>query len=404
MNSNILTTPRELESLCEVLAQSPAIAFDTEFVSEHTYRPQLCLVQVATRDTLVAIDAIAIRDLAPFWKVLAEGQHETVVHAGREELGFSLDSVQARPANLIDIQIASGLVGLEYPAGYGTLTQRLIGRSMAKGETRSDWRKRPLSRQQVAYALDDVRYLLQMRDVLVEKLDRLQRRAWLVEEMEKWQSDVEESRQRERWRSISGSGSLYGRPLSVLRELWRWRENEAQLRNCPPRRILRDDLLVELAKRQVTDPKEVCSIRGMERMALRQAVPDLVAAVERGIATPEEPSTRHFRQSTPPQLTMLGQFLSSALSSICQDNEVAASLVGNPSDVRDLITYKLNGETAEEPPRLTTGWRAELVGGLLTDLLQGRVTIRISNPKAEQPLSFETRSANDARDPALEHG
>src|SRR3972149_6747707 len=132
-----ITTGEQLRQYCRALASCKSIAFDTEFVSEHTYRPVLCLVQVSAEDRLAAIDAVEIGDLTPFGEVVAAGGHETIVHAGRGEMEFCLHATGRRPASLFDVQIAAALVGVEYPAGYGTLVSKLLGHKFAKHETRT---------------------------------------------------------------------------------------------------------------------------------------------------------------------------------------------------------------------------------------------------------------------------
>jgi ribonuclease D len=386
-----ITTDDALRQFCRDLAGAPSIAFDTEFVSEHTYRPQLCLVQVATRDRLAVIDPLALQDMKPFWELLAASGHETIVHAGREELLFCLQSTGKRPANLLDVQIAAGLVGYDYPAGYGSLMFKLLGERAQKGETRTDWRMRPLSNRQIEYALDDVRYLHAMRDKLRAKLEELNRPHWLDTEMAAWQDDVEASRSRERWWRVSGVSGLSARSLAIVRELWRWRESEAERRDCPTKRVLRDDLIVELAKRKTSDPQQIRALRGLERGDLQRALPRLGEAIGRALALGEDELPRHSQREMPPQLNVLGQFLSSALSSICRSAEVAASIVGTASDVRDLIAYRLDmgGAGEDGPPILGQGWRAEVVGKLIEDLLQGKVSIRIRDPLDDSPLAFE---------------
>ena len=197
--------------------------------------------------------------------MLAAPGHETIVHAGREELLFCLGAAGRPPERLFDVQIAAGLVGFEYPAGYGSLMFKLLGQRLNKGETRTDWRRRPLSTGQIEYALDDVRYLDAMAARLRERLSRLNRDAWLETEMAAWKSDVEATRSDERWWRVSGISGLSRRGLAIVRELWRWREAEAQRRDCPTRRVLRDDLIIELAKRKSDDPKQIRALRGMER-------------------------------------------------------------------------------------------------------------------------------------------
>lgn len=391
MNQQIITSHREFSAFCQRLAGAASIAFDTEFVSEDTYRPQLCLVQVACEDELVAIDPLAVGDLTEFWQVLAAPGHETIVHAGREELNFCLASVKKPPAGLFDVQIAAGLIGLEYPAGYGNLIYKLLGETPRKGETRTDWRRRPLSDKQIDYALEDVRHLHPLRNKLHGRLEELERLPWLASEMAASEEEVVNARSRERWRKVTGSSSLSSRSQAIVRELWLWRESEAERRNCPVRRVLRDDLIVEMAKRRSADPKQIRAVRGMERGDLQRHVPALSKAIAQALETPDERCPATVRRDASPQLAMLGQFLSSALSSICRAAEVAPSLVGTPNDVRDLIAYQLgeyDGPEGEKPA-LAEGWRAEVVGQLLDDLLDGKVSIRIRDPRSEQPLAFE---------------
>lgn len=386
-----ITTDRELVDFCRDLAAEPAIAFDTEFVSEDTYRPQLCLVQVAAGKRLAVIDPLPIEDMRPFWQLLADGRHETIVHAGREELLFCLESVGQRPTRLFDIQIAAGLVGYEYPAGYGSLMFKLLGERSQKGETRTDWRRRPLTDRQIEYALDDVRYLEPMRERLGSRLAKLGRTTWLEAEMAAWQNEVEATRSRDRFWRVSGISGLSGRSLAIVRELWRWRELEAERRDMPSRRVLRDDLIVEIAKRRTADPKSIRALRGMERGDLVRAMPDLARAVERALSLPEsELPVQNFREM-PSQLNLLGQFLSSALSSLCRSAELAPSIVGTASDVRDLIAYRLGFHRDNDSgvPLLGRGWRAEVIGRVIDDLLAGKTAIRIRDPRSDEPLAFE---------------
>ncbi len=196
MHYKNITTDGQLREYCRELAQSESIGFDTEFVSEHTYRPVLCLVQVAAAGQLAVIDAMALEDLTPFWEAVAQpGKQtpgkQTIAHAGRGELEFCLQAIGRRPAGLVDVQIAAGLAGVEYPASYGTLMSKLIGEKSHKHETRTDWRRRPLSRRQIDYALDDVRYLHSIHDALQAKLNKLGRLAWFEQEMSAWQEEVE---------------------------------------------------------------------------------------------------------------------------------------------------------------------------------------------------------------------
>jgi ribonuclease D len=388
-----ITTDQQLGEFCAAIAQADIVAFDTEFVSEDTYLPELCLIQVAVRGRLAVIDPFAVKDLRPFWELLAAGGRETLVHSGREEFRFCLRETGRRPGGWFDVQIAAGLVGLEYPASYGTLAYRLLNKTLPKGETRTDWRRRPLSQRQLEYALQDVQDLETIRWKLYEQLDKLGRLGWLEAELLDWQTQLEESERGERWRRIGGLTGMSRRSLAIVRELWNWRDAEAQKRDVPPRRILRDDLLLELAKRQTAEMKRIRVVRGMEWGNVQKHLPAISQCIERAMALPDSKLPPLEKKSQRPQLTLLGQFLSTALGSICHSASVAPSLVGTAQDVRDLIAYRLNlgGFEDGEVPILARGWRAEVVGQVIDHLLAGDLSIRITDPLADEPLAFEPR-------------
>jgi len=386
-----VTTDSQLQHHCKRWARCRWIAIDTEFVSERTYRPVLCLVQVATEAELALIDALAIQDMKPFWHAVAEPGHETIVHAGRGELEFCHRAVGRGPAGLFDVQIAAGLVGIEYPAGFRTLLYKVLGKTPSKEETRTDWRRRPLSDRQIQYALDDVRYLPAIHDTLRTRLQELGRLGWLEEEMVTWQQEAQHAFSRERWQRLSGKSALDRQGLAIVRELCRWRESEAQRRDQPPRRVLRDDLIIELAKRKTAELKRIRAVRGLERGDLKRLLPVIAECIRRALDSPEQDwPDRPPRESTP-RHSVLGQFLWSALGSVCRQAELAPGLAGTPNDVRELIVYRTGHAADDPPPRLARGWRAEVIGNLFDDLLAGRKSIRIGDPASEHPLVFENR-------------
>ena len=386
-----INTDGQLQDYCRELSRSQSIAFDTEFVSEHTYRPVLCLIQVASDGRLAVIDPMKVEQIAPFWEVVAQPGHQTIVHAGRGELEFCLESIGRRPAGLVDVQLAAGLAGMEYPASYGTLISKLLGEKSQKHETRTDWRRRPLSRRQIEYALDDARHLHSIHEALQARLRRLDRLGWLQEEMAAWQDEVQRSLSQERWRRVSGSSGLDARRSAIVRELWRWREAEARRRDKPVRRVLRDDLIVELAKRGSAQPRRIGALRGLERGDLRRCLPQISECIRRALELPEEECPVIVRRERRPKHSVLGQFLFAALGSVCRHAELAPNLVGTPGDIRELIAYRSGqGDRRRgEVPRLERGWRAEVAGRLFDDLLAGKKSIRIEDPGSDHPLVFE---------------
>ena len=386
----MLTTDSQVRDLVDRLSRHDHVCFDTEFVSEHTYRSQLCLVQVAAPDTLAVIDTLKARDLEPFWRLLAEPGRTTVVHAGREELGFILHAIKTRPSSLFDVQVAAGLIDHDYPAGYASIVRRFLNVPTNKGETRTDWRQRPLTQAQLEYAVDDVRHLEQLWRKMEGRLEKLGRTAWMQEEMQSWQDDVEESFIRKRWRRVSGLNGLSRRELAIARELWHWRDAVAEERDMPPRRVLRDDLLVELCKRKSGDERQISAVRGMQRSDLRHILKGISAAIERGLAVPDDDCPGGEKHRAPPaQLAMLGQFLATAVAGVCRQMELAPALVGTSSDMRDLLAHKLGYYAGERDPLLATGWRAGVVGDLVDDLLAGRASLRIGDVRSHDPLVID---------------
>lgn len=389
-NYELIADDEAFDKLIKELETADFIGFDTEFVSEDCYRPDLCLLQIATRDQFWIVDTKSISDAKRFWEVLVEGDHETVVHAGREELRFCLQATGKSPRNMVDIQIAAGFVGLEYPAAYSTLVSKLLGISLSKGETRTDWRRRPLTNRQLDYALQDVVYLASIRDVLLKKLEKLGRSAWLTDEIQNWQTDIEQYETQKRWRRVGGISGLSRRGLAIVRELWIWREKEGERRNRTPRRILRDDLIVELARRETSDSVRIQSVRGFERRELKRHIGEICDCVQRGLDLPEDQLPKKSNYQSTPQLNLVGQFLTAAVGSLCRDASIAPAIVGTTQEIRELVSFRLGlrGNHGQEPPELAKGWRGELIGESINDLLAGRAGLRIDDPMSDQPLTI----------------
>ena len=254
MNYKLVEQQHQLPELIEAVSAAPVIGFDTEFVAEDSFRPDLCLVQVSTDNEIFLVDPKAVKQLDSFWALLVDPSRKVIVHAGREETLFVYRATGKTMPGLFDIQLAVGILGGEYPASYGNLLNRVLGKVLDKGETRTDWRARPLSTSQLEYAALDVLHLPQLYRRLEENLIAAERLGWFEEEIIRRQTALIDTQLREAWHRIGGVQSMRGRQLAIVRTLWLWREQRAEQRNMPARRVLRDDLLLEIAKRYADFP------------------------------------------------------------------------------------------------------------------------------------------------------
>lgn len=389
MNPEFIQSPEDLQSLCESLGKESLIAFDTEFIAEDSYRPQLCLLQVATRNHLAVVDPFVVGALDAFWKVLLDPEKMIIVHAGREESLFCIRATQQTIPNLFDIQVAAAMLGYEYPASYGNLVQRFVGRQLNKEETRSDWRQRPLTHRQLDYAAQDVRDLPDIFDRLTQELVKRDRLTWLEEDTARRQAELLEGERNEQWHRLPGIQGLSGHHLAIAKRLWNWRETQAVERDIPPRRVLRDDLLIELAKRGSSDVKRIANLRGMNYRHVKSYLDELSECIELGAKDPVPNWPKKIRYGHRHPSGMLTQFLGAALAFICRTKEIAPSIVGTSEDIRDFVLYRLESSARNlPPPALLQGWRKSVIGDQFDDLLHGKIGLALANPLDDMPLRF----------------
>jgi ribonuclease D len=383
----IVTRPDELTDFCAYLANCTEFGFDTEFVGEDTYHPSLCLVQVAAGDRLYLLDPLSVGSLESFWRLVIDPSRVSIVHAGREEVRLCRLGGGAPPGNLFDLQLAAGLAGHAYPLSHGALINQVLGVQLTKGETLTEWRGRPLTPEQIRYAFDDVRYLLPARAKIFARLERLGRNEWAKEEFARLaQNAAPEEPNNERWRKLRGLGSLDRRKLAVIRALYYWREEVAARTNRPPRTIVRDDLIVEIARRNPTRERDLQVVRGLPKRDLEAIVQTVIAA--RALPADECPEPAD-RDQDPNQVGLVTNVLTAVLGDFCARNRLAANLVASTADVKMLVRARLSGEGPPARSILTRGWRAEHVLPELQAVLEGRRVVRIADPGADAPLALE---------------
>lgn len=385
---SLIIRQSDFDSFCREIRAAGIVAFDSEFVSEFTYRPELCLLQLATPTRRVAVDPFEVTKLDQFWDIMLDPAITVVVHGGREEVRFCLANTDQPPVNLIDIQIAEGLRSPSFPLSYTALVGRVLGVRTEGKETRTDWRRRPLSAAQIHYALEDVEHVLDVWNRQSNQLRGRGRIDWAQAEFQRFVDEIAAERTREGWRRLSGLNRLTARELAVVRELYEWREQESITRNRPVRKTLRDDLLVDLAKRQPSTVDELLATRDLNRSEYRRAADDILDAISRGARQPASKWPALEKVDRGDEEQVVGQLLGIALANLCLQEDVAMQLVGTSSDLRQLVRWHLHGRR-EDPPRLMQGWRATVCGTLLTDLLDGKIRLRVADPKSDHPLVFE---------------
>ena len=382
----LVTRPEELTACCDYLASCRRFGLDTEFVGEDSYHPHLCLVQVATAERLILIDPLTAGPLDCFWKLVVDPANQVVVHAGREEVRLCRHWAGRAPGNLFDLQIAAGLVGLAYPLGHGNLVSQLLGVQLAKAETLTEWRDRPLTRSQIRYAFDDVRYLLPLWQRLSGRLEKLHRAEWAAEEFGRLASNaLPDEPAVEKWRKLRGLGSLDRRRLAIVRALYQWRDEAGARTNRPTRAICRDDLLIEIARRNPTRERDLHVIRGLPRRDLA-AIVDVVQ--QAGALPPERWPRAADREQDPPQVQLVANVLGAALGDLCARWRLAPSLVATSSDLKLLVRSRLQRGPLPAESLLTQGWRGAHVLPELLAVLDGRTSVQVADVASESPFRF----------------
>jgi ribonuclease D len=352
------------------------VALDTEFWWERTYAPVLCLLQAATRERIVLIDPQEGGVVAPIAELVVDPAVELVMHAPAADLLLFALREDSRATNVFDTQVAAGFAGFGAGAGYERLVEAALGVRLQHNETFSDWRRRPLSETQLAYAADDVRYLFPLYDKLREHLARLGRQAWADDELHDRFGDpsrIEPDPERA-WLKIARRGRLSPRQTAVLAEIAAWREREARRRDLPPGWLVKDPSLVEVARAQPTDAAALRRVRGLGTLGSAEA--SLIEAVQAGKQAPPVEATREPAPEIARRAAAISGLATVLLRVRSDDAGIASELVATRSELDEFARAAARGEESEH--QLATGWRAELVGKELRRLLDGKIAVATS--------------------------
>src|SRR3990172_6922615 len=282
----LIESVERLKDLCVSHRGRSPVGFDTEFVREKTYYPRLEILQLVVGDEIDIIDCQAFEDMSPLWDLLCDPNTEKVVHSGSQDMELIFQESGRLPKPLFDTQIAAALLGIGAQSGYGRLVHQLLDKALPKGETFSDWSRRPLHRDQIRYAQKDVEHLLALHEVLKRRLEKRRRMDWLEEECKHLTDPVtfQRSHSDECFLRVKGRSGLDPTSLSVLRSLCAWRDRFACERNLPPGRVLRDHVIVPIAKAHTTTLEELGRQRGLHAGEVGKIGNAILEAVAEGIA------------------------------------------------------------------------------------------------------------------------
>ena len=370
-----VTDTDTLTELVARLRQAPAVAIDTEFMREKTYYAKLCLIQLGTDDIAAIVDPLACRDLSPLRELLTDENVVKIFHAGSQDLEIFYRLCGMATTPVFDTQIAATLAGFQQQVGYGALVKELLGVTLDKGDTYTDWTRRPLSDTQVEYALNDVRYLPEVHRRLIEQLKVEGRLPWLAADFAHLEDPATyDPIPEEQWRRVKRISSLNRRQLAVAREVAAWREREAQRRDVPKRWILGDESIVEIARRGPATAAAVGDVRGVSEKAGKGAQTGIAEAVVRGLAAPDDELPSITKRKRPAGDVDGAVDLMIALVRVrARERGVAMPLLASREDMERLA----GGEREASP--LLEGWRKEMVGEELLRLLGGTISMSVAD-------------------------
>ncbi|HTR12801.1 MAG TPA: ribonuclease D [Roseiarcus sp.] len=384
---SLITTTGELEAACTRLAQHPFVTVDTEFLRETTFWPVLCVVQLASDEEALAIDALADGlDLQPLLRLMADEGVVKVFHAARQDLEIFWKLAGVLPTPLFDTQVAAMVCGYGDQVSYSELAQSICKVAIDKSSRFTDWARRPLDEAQIDYAIGDVTHLRDIYKALSRRLKSNGRQSWLEDEMKiLTSSDTYEQHPERAWERYR-SRARKPRDLAVLMELAAWRESEAQARDVPRSRVLKDDALIGLALAAPRSPEALVNLRAFPRgMERARAAGEILQAVERGLA--RDPKTlpridRDRRNGANVGATV--ELLKVLLRQVSDESGVAIRLIASVDDLEAIAT-----DDRADVPALK-GWRRKLFGERALELKRGRLALTVENGKV---VTLEWRDA-----------
>lgn len=377
---NVLTDDGAVRELGATLRQAGAFALDLEFVSEARYVPEICLAQVAWGDPeapeVAAVDPLAA-DATPVLELVGDPEIEVVFHAAQADLALLSQRMGIAGRNVYDTQIAAAFLGLGDQIGYGGLISALLDVQLDKGAQFTDWCRRPLSEEQVRYALDDVRYLATAWPRLRARLEAEGRLEWVEEETERLaETAANRLPPEEMYRRVKGWNHLRGKAVGALQALAAWRERTALENNRPPSWILQDRSMIEVARRAPSSESALSAIRGVKEGTVRHHGREILAALRAGETARVDLGLR--ARPLPDKAKGWSVLLSGLVTARAKEAGIATRFVATRDDVEQLVRWWLEDEREADPDLpILAGWRRDLAGEALLGWLSGETAIAI---------------------------
>ncbi|MCB1620031.1 MAG: ribonuclease D [Thiothrix sp.] len=369
--SQYIDTDAKLTRYLQTIDQTEWVALDTEFMREKTYFPRLCLIQIATTDTLACIDPLTIHDLQPLFAWLQQPRITKVFHAAGQDLEIFHYLARQIPAPVFDTQIAAAVLGLGDQMGYARLVEQLLKVQLDKSQSRTDWQQRPLRQRQLDYAIDDVRYLRQVYPLLHAELKQSGRMDWLEKSFRKLTDPATyEPAPRSSWERIRNLQLLKPARLAILRELAAWREEQAMHKDRPRRWILGDEVLVDMSRMTLEQVDDLHQIRGLTEDQIKRHARTWLELIRQAEALPQEQWPQLPRKrKLDSQLSLVADLLMVAVSQQAEQHNISPQMLASRAQVEKMLT--------EGRQKLSDDWRGNLLNDMFADLLAGRSHLQI---------------------------
>lgn len=382
----VLASSADIASAADHARAAGRLGIDTEFMSEGRYRALLCLVQVVVDDPdpgappqIIMIDSLQDPDVTPLAALLADPGIEVILHAGRQDVAILRRVWRTKLTNVFDTQIAAGFAGASAQAGYGNLLGAMLGQRVGKTASYTRWDARPLTAEQLGYAAEDVAHLLQLSDELQRRLRDSGRLEWAREECRRLESATDERDPDSAWERLPRVGQLDPRSRAIAREVAAWRERTASEQDRPVGSVLADPALVELAKRRPSSINSLGQIRGIHPSTIKRRGPAILEAIEASLQAPPIPRDEARGHSEPGDAPLIA-LAEALLRARALEAGLAYELIASRAEL-ELIVGAARRSEPEPDVRTLSGWREELVGADLRDLLAGRSTVGVGSQR-----------------------